>query len=62
MESLARRSANAGLYSIKSSRVIPCQMGRITFFPGASLAKRALSSCSVHFFFLRKAFENTTIP
>ena len=53
-EFFASRSANAGLYWSRSSRVTPCQIGRMTFLPGSSFAKSALSSCSVHFLFIQK--------
>ncbi len=62
LEIIATRSANAGLYLSSSLSVILCQIGRITFRPPLSLANRPFSSCSVQCFFLKNAFEKTTIP
>src|SRR6266849_9924930 len=57
-ETLAIRSANAGLYSSKSPRVTLCQIGKITFLPYRSLTNSPLSSCSVQCFPIRNALPN----
>src|SRR5207249_2802487 len=59
---IAIRSTKDRLYSARSSCVMSCQIGNITFLPSRSFANSPFNSCSVQRFFLRKAFENTTIP